>query len=54
MAECAEGGCERTAAVRLRIPWGADRAVCVPHARVAARQDGVVAEPMDGREEEWP
>jgi len=54
MADCSEEGCERTAAVRLRVPWADDRAVCVAHARVAARQDGVVAEPIEGREGEWP
>ena len=54
MTECAEDGCEAVAAVRLHVPWAADRAVCVAHARVLARQDGVVAEPLEGAEGEWP
>jgi hypothetical protein len=52
MAECAEEGCEREAAVRLRIPWDADRAVCAAHARVLAQRDGVVAEPIE--DADWP
>jgi hypothetical protein len=51
---CAEPDCDREAAVRLRIPWDADREVCTAHARGMATQDGVVAEPIEGREEEWP
>jgi hypothetical protein len=51
---CAEPDCEREAAVRLRIPWDADREVCTAHARGMATRDGVVAEPIEGREEEWP
>ncbi|MFB6171159.1 MAG: hypothetical protein ABEJ23_01400 [Haloarculaceae archaeon] len=47
MVECAEAGCERVAAVRLHVPWDANREVCTAHARVLAQQDGVVAEPID-------
>ena len=54
MVECAEEGCEATAAVELHVPWASDRRVCAAHARVAARRDGVVAVPLEGREGEWP
>ncbi|MFH5798438.1 hypothetical protein [Haladaptatus sp. CMAA 1911] len=46
--ECTEDGCENEAAVRLHVPWNENRVVCTGHARVLARQDGVVAEPLDG------
>lgn len=52
MADCAEDGCQREAAVLLRIPWTENRAVCTGHARVLARQDGVVADPLEGAD--WP
>ncbi|MFC7226900.1 hypothetical protein N0B31_05750 [Salinirubellus salinus] len=48
--QCAEDGCDRTAAVRLHIPWAEDRAVCAAHARGPATQDGVVAEPLEDGE----
>ncbi|MFB6207637.1 MAG: hypothetical protein ABEJ05_14035 [Haloglomus sp.] len=51
---CDEAGCDREAAVRLRIPWDEDREVCTAHARGVATQDGVVAEPIEGTEDEWP
>jgi hypothetical protein len=54
MTECAEEGCDREAAVRLHIPWDANREVCTAHARGLVQQDGVVAEPLDGKEGEWP
>lgn len=44
--ECAEGGCERPAAVELHVPWADNRLVCAAHARVLGRQDGVVADPI--------
>jgi hypothetical protein len=50
--ECAEAACDSEAAVRLHIPWTEDREVCTAHARVLARRDGVVAEPIEGAE--WP
>lgn len=52
MGDCAEAGCEREAAVRLRIPWDADREVCAAHARSLVQRDGVVAEPLEGAD--WP
>jgi hypothetical protein len=52
MGDCTEEGCERDAAVRLRVPWDADRAVCTAHARSLAQRDGVVAEPLEGAD--WP
>ncbi|WP_191965439.1 MULTISPECIES: hypothetical protein [Haloferax] len=53
MAECSESGCDGVAAVRLYIPWDADRDVCTAHARALVQQDGVVAEPLDGAEKYW-
>lgn len=50
MVECAEAGCEKAAAVRLHIPWAENREVCTAHARSLVKQDGVVAEPMEGVE----
>lgn len=50
---CAEDGCENAAAVRLHIPWTENREVCTAHARVLARREGVVAEPLEGAEDEW-
>ncbi|MFB6108096.1 MAG: hypothetical protein ABEJ82_04535 [Haloplanus sp.] len=44
---CAEPGCDRPAAVRVYVPWGEDRNVCLAHGRALAAQDGVVAEPLD-------
>jgi hypothetical protein len=51
---CTEEGCDRAAAVRLYIPWADDRDVCAAHARVLARQDGVVAMPLEGADDEFP
>lgn len=48
---CAEEGCERPAAVRLHVPWAENREVCTAHARVLARKDGIVAEPLEDVEE---
>lgn len=53
MAECAEADCDAEAAVRLHVPWDANRAVCTAHARVLAQQDGVVAEPLEDAAEDW-
>jgi hypothetical protein len=53
MSTCAEEGCDRTAAVRVYVPWAADRDVCTAHARVIAQRDGVVAEPLAGAEDDW-
>lgn len=51
---CTESGCRETAAVRLHVPWDANRAVCPACARGLVQQDGVVAEPLDGADAEWP
>lgn len=47
MPACIEDGCRRTAAVEVHIPWDDNRLVCAAHARTIARQDGVVADPLD-------
>ncbi|SHH34194.1 hypothetical protein [Halobaculum gomorrense] len=54
MGECAEDDCESASAVRLHVPWAADREVCVAHARTLVQRDGVVAEPLPEHEAEWP
>jgi len=54
MTECAEEGCERAVAVRLHVPWAGQREVCAAHARVLAQQDGVVAEPLEEADGEFP
>lgn len=51
---CAEEGCSNSAAVRLHVPWTENRDVCVAHARSLAQRDGVVAEPLEGADAEWP
>lgn len=53
MPTCAEPDCAAPAAVQLYIPWADDRAVCTGHARSMAQQDGVVAEPLPGADEDW-
>ena len=52
--ECAEPDCERDAAVRLHIPWDANRDVCLAHARSEVQTDGIVAEPLENADEELP
>jgi hypothetical protein len=52
--ECTQEGCEREASFELHIPWTDNRAVCAAHARVESRRDGVVADPLDGAEDELP
>jgi hypothetical protein len=51
---CSEDGCETEAAFELHIPWTENRCVCAAHARTAARQEGVVADPMDRADEDLP
>lgn len=51
---CAEPDCERTAAVAIHDPRGADRAVCLAHARALATREGVVAQPLPDADVEWP
>jgi hypothetical protein len=53
MATCSEEGCENEAAVRLYVPWDADRDVCTAHARALVQQDGVVAEPLSDAADDW-
>lgn len=53
MTQCEESDCENAAAVRLHIPWTANKEVCTAHARALVQQNGVVAEPLDGTEEDW-
>ena len=48
---CAEEGCHRPSAIRVYVPWEADREVCLPHGRAIAAQDGVVAEPIPDEDE---
>lgn len=52
--ECVVSECENSAGVRLHVPWAETRSVCPAHARVLARQDGVVAEPLEGSKAHWP
>lgn len=52
--ECEEAGCESQAAFELLIPWTDNRVVCPGHARVRARQDGVVADALDEADDELP
>lgn len=54
MTTCVEDDCQESAAVELHIPWTENRRVCAAHARVWARRDGVVPEPLEGKEGEWP
>lgn len=51
--ECAEEGCDRKAAVELHVPRADNRLVCTAHARVLSREEGVVADPLDGSEKGW-
>lgn len=53
VSECSEAGCTERAAVRLYVPWDADRDVCTAHARALVQQDGVVAEPLEGAADDW-
>lgn len=54
MTTCSEEGCDEEAVVELHVPWADNRVVCAGHARVLSRQDGVVADPLDGQEDAWP
>ena len=54
MTACEEADCEETAAVELHVPWRENLVVCPAHARVWARKDGVVPEPLAGNEDAWP
>lgn len=52
--ECAEPDCDREATFELLIPWADNRYVCASHARVQAREDGIVADAMDTADDELP
>lgn len=52
--QCTEQGCDRAAAIRLHIPWDADRNVCLAHGRARAMTDGIVARPLSDTDDEWP
>ena len=54
MTTCEEDDCETAAAVELHVPWCENLLLCPAHARVRARKDGVVPEPLSGHEDEWP
>ncbi|GAA0662290.1 hypothetical protein ACFQDG_09650 [Natronoarchaeum mannanilyticum] len=51
---CEEDGCAEPAAVRLHVPWSENLEVCTSHARSRAQKDGVVAEPLEDADAEWP
>jgi hypothetical protein len=53
-SECEVGDCSRAAAVRLHDPRGPNRLVCAAHARAMVQSEGVVAEPLEGSESEFP
>jgi hypothetical protein len=52
--ECSEPDCENAAAFELHVPWDENRVVCAGHARVLARQDGVVADALPNADDELP
>lgn len=52
--ECSEAECDREAAVELHVPRDDNRVVCTAHARVLAREDGIVADPLDESDDAWP
>lgn len=54
VATCSEDDCEERATFELYVPWTGNRLVCAGHARVLARQDGVVADPLAEADEELP
>ncbi|XVH31685.1 hypothetical protein ACNS7O_00460 [Haloferacaceae archaeon DSL9] len=54
MRQCTEDDCEQPAAVRLYVPWAADRVVCAAHGRALVQQAGVVAEPLADVDVDWP
>lgn len=52
--DCEVTGCEEAASVELDIPWTDNELVCAGHARVRARRDGVVANPLESADEALP
>lgn len=54
MPTCSEDDCDREAAVMVYVPWAEDRPVCAAHGRALVQQDGVVADPLEESDAEWP
>jgi hypothetical protein len=54
MATCGEHECDERATFELHIPWAENRLVCAGHARVLARKEGIVADPLAAADEELP
>lgn len=52
--DCAVEDCDSAASFELHVPWRDDVVVCAGHARVKARQDGVVADPLESADDELP
>ncbi|WP_302080652.1 hypothetical protein [Salinibaculum rarum] len=52
--ECATADCDREATVELHIPWDENRYVCMGHARVQSRKDGIVADPLETADDDLP
>jgi hypothetical protein len=52
--ECTQEGCDSEASFELHVPWTENRVVCAAHARVESRRDGIVADPLDGADDELP
>ncbi len=52
--KCQVGDCDDEAVFELHIPWGDNEVVCAGHARVKARQDGVVADPLSAADDALP
>jgi hypothetical protein len=52
--ECEKADCKETATFELDIPWKENERVCAGHARVAARQEGVVADALGTADDDLP
>jgi len=52
--ECQKEGCDSEATFELHIPWTDNEYVCAGHARVRARQNGVVADALETADDELP
>jgi len=52
--ECARADCRDEATFELHIPWKENEFVCAGHARVASRQEGVVADPLETAQGDLP
>lgn len=51
---CEVEDCADEATFELHVPWTDNQLVCAGHARVKARQDGVVADALAAADEELP